>query len=144
MKKTTIFLFKLFYKLFKKVFGSNELDSFEGAISLTILVYLLFILFFGNYIILRLLNYNFIKQKNEWLIIVIFFIFYFIFYKVIKKQTNTLKEKLVTWFKQPENKFLIVILLAVTVVGIIDDNLEIIMIVYAGAFLYGMLFLNPT
>lgn len=57
-----------------------------------------------------------------------------------KKQTNTLKEKLFTWFKQPENIFLIVILLAVTVVGIIDDNLEIIMIVYAGAFLYGMLF----
>lgn len=57
-----------------------------------------------------------------------------------KKQTNTLKEKLVTWFKQPENIFLIVILLAVTVVGIIDDNLEIIMIVYVGAFLYGMLF----
>jgi len=58
----------------------------------------------------------------------------------MKKETNTFKEKLVTWFKQPENIFLIVILLAVTIVGIIDDNLKIIVIVYTGAFLYGILF----
>jgi hypothetical protein len=57
-----------------------------------------------------------------------------------KKQTNTLKEKLVIWFKQPENILLILILIGVTIVGIIDDNLEIIIIVYIGAFLYGMLF----
>lgn len=57
-----------------------------------------------------------------------------------EKQANTFKVKLLTWFKQPENIFLILILLAVTVVGIVDDNLEIIMIVYAVAFLYGILF----
>ena len=57
-----------------------------------------------------------------------------------KKQTNTVKEKLVIWFKQPENILLILILIGVTIVGIIDDNLEIIIIVYIGAFLYGMLF----
>ena len=47
-----------------------------------------------------------------------------------KKQTNTVKEKLVIWFKQPENILLILILIGVTIVGIIDDNLEIIIIVY--------------
>lgn len=57
-----------------------------------------------------------------------------------EKQANTFKAKLVTWFKQPANIFLILILLAVTVVGVVDDNLEIIMIVYAVAFLYGILF----
>lgn len=57
-----------------------------------------------------------------------------------EKQANTFKLKLLTWFKQPANIFLILILLAVTVVGIVDDNLEIIMIVYAVAFLYGILF----
>lgn len=93
MENISIFLFKNFYKLFKNKIGSNELNSFEGAISLTILIYSFFILFFGNYIILQLFNYNFIKQTNEWILAFIYFIFNYIFYKMIKKQIKSNKVK---------------------------------------------------
>lgn len=57
-----------------------------------------------------------------------------------KKLTNIPKKKLFIWFKKPENILLIIILIGVTIVGVIDDNLEIIIIVYICAFLYGILF----
>lgn len=53
---------------------------------------------------------------------------------------NAFKKKLAIWLKQPENIFLTLILSAVTIIGIIDNNLEIIVVVYAGAFLYGTIF----
>lgn len=56
-----------------------------------------------------------------------------------KEETKTLSEKILLWFKNPENILLFLILIAVTVVGIIDNNLEIIVIVYLIAFLYGRL-----
>lgn len=56
-----------------------------------------------------------------------------------KKQNNALKNKLLTWLKQPENIFLIAILLAVAVVGLVEGSLTTIAIVYAFAFLFGLL-----
>lgn len=53
---------------------------------------------------------------------------------------NAFKKKFAIWLKQPENIFLILILSAVTIIGIIDNNLEIIVFVYAVAFLHGILF----
>lgn len=47
--------------------------------------------------------------------------------------------KLIHWIKQPENIVFIVLLIAVTIYGIIDDNLGIIIKVYIYAFLFGLL-----
>lgn len=56
----------------------------------------------------------------------------------IKKETiKTPKEKMVRWLKEPENIVLCVLLIAVTIIGIIDDNLLIIIIVFTLVFLYG-------
>jgi hypothetical protein len=56
-----------------------------------------------------------------------------------KEETKTLKELIFSWLKKPENILLCILLLAVTVIGIIDNNLEIIFIVYFLAFLYGII-----
>lgn len=56
-----------------------------------------------------------------------------------KSKSLTIKEKVVFWVKKPENIVLMAILAIVTIIGIIDDNLEIIAMVYAFAFLFGLL-----
>lgn len=50
-----------------------------------------------------------------------------------------MKEKVIFWVKKPENIVMIIILTIVTIIGIIDGNLEIIAIVYAFALLFGLL-----
>ncbi|MCF6168795.1 hypothetical protein [Lutibacter sp.] len=56
-----------------------------------------------------------------------------------KKTTNkTAKENILLWIKNPENILLCLIILAGTIIGIIDNNLEVIFIVYFLAFLYGL------
>jgi ABC-type transport system involved in cytochrome bd biosynthesis fused ATPase/permease subunit len=54
------------------------------------------------------------------------------------KETKTTKEKIYLWIKNPENILFCLIILAGTIIGIIDNNLEIIFIVYFLAFLYGL------
>ena len=49
------------------------------------------------------------------------------------------KNKIVFWVKKPENIALIFLLIIVTIIGIIDDKLDIILIVYVVAFLFGLL-----
>ena len=56
-----------------------------------------------------------------------------------KKITNTLYERLSVWLRKPENILFCIIMLAVTIVGIIDNNIEIIIIVYFFIFLYGLI-----
>ncbi|WP_264550627.1 hypothetical protein [Flavobacterium sp. N2038] len=51
----------------------------------------------------------------------------------------TWKAKIAIWLKKPENILLLIILGIVTVIGIMDNNLDIILIVYGCAFLYGLL-----
>jgi hypothetical protein len=51
----------------------------------------------------------------------------------------TIKDKVISWVKKPENIVLMIILTIVTIIGIMDDNLEIIILVYAIAFLFGVL-----
>lgn len=51
----------------------------------------------------------------------------------------TWKAKITIWLKKPENILLVIILAIVTVIGIMDNNLDIIFIVYGCAFLYGLL-----
>jgi hypothetical protein len=55
-----------------------------------------------------------------------------------KKETKTTKEKKFLWIKNPKNILFCLIILAGIIIGIIDDNLEIIFIVYFLAFLYGL------
>jgi hypothetical protein len=47
--------------------------------------------------------------------------------------------KLINWFKNPRNIVFIVLMVAVAIYGIIDNNLEIIAGVYVVAFLVGLL-----
>lgn len=47
--------------------------------------------------------------------------------------------KLIVWVKRPENIVFLILMMIVTVIGIIDGNLEIIVIVYASLFLFGLL-----
>lgn len=91
MKKITIFLFKFFYKLFNSRFGSDDMTSNAGAISLTILVYSFFIIFLGNFIILHFFKFNIIKETNEWIRTFFTFLFYIIFYYIIKRQIKSVK-----------------------------------------------------
>ncbi|MCD0476653.1 hypothetical protein LPB87_19850 [Flavobacterium sp. EDS] len=56
-----------------------------------------------------------------------------------KNKSLTTKEKIIFWVKKPENIALIFLLIIVTIIGIIDDKLDIILIVYVVAFLFGLL-----
>lgn len=56
--------------------------------------------------------------------------------KEIIKRT---KDKIFLWLKEPKNIVLCAILLAVGVLGVIEGNLIIIIVVYLGVFLYGHL-----
>lgn len=47
--------------------------------------------------------------------------------------------KLINWFKNPRNIVFIILMVAVAIYGIIDNNLEIIAGVYVVAFLVGLL-----
>jgi hypothetical protein len=47
--------------------------------------------------------------------------------------------KLIFWVKKPKNIVFLILMMIVTVIGIIDGNLEIIAIVYAFLFLFGLL-----
>ena len=47
--------------------------------------------------------------------------------------------KFIVWVKKPENIVFLLLMMIVTVIGIIDGNLEIIVIVYASLFLFGLL-----
>lgn len=47
--------------------------------------------------------------------------------------------KLINWFKAPRNIVFILLMVASAIYGVINDNLEIIAIVYAGCFLFGLL-----
>ena len=57
----------------------------------------------------------------------------------MKKIIKTSKDKFVLWLKEPKNFVLFLILLAVGVLGIIEGNLVIIIVVYLGIFLFGQL-----
>ncbi|SEP32817.1 hypothetical protein SAMN05444671_0022 [Flavobacterium sp. CF108] len=46
--------------------------------------------------------------------------------------------KLISWIKKPENIILLVIFSAITIMGIIDGNLIIIIKVYAGIALFSV------
>ena len=59
--------------------------------------------------------------------------------KEIRNKSLTIKQKVGFWIKKPENIVLIILLTIVTIFGIIDDNLEIIAVVYAFAFVFGLL-----
>ena len=50
--------------------------------------------------------------------------------------------KLIVWVKKPENIVFLILMMIVTVIGIIDGNLETIAIVYASLFglLIGVVF----
>ena len=48
-------------------------------------------------------------------------------------------DKIISWIKRPENLVLIILLIAVTIYGIIDDNLGIYIKVYVCLFLFGLL-----
>lgn len=50
-----------------------------------------------------------------------------------------MKGKIFLWIKEPKKIILCIILLAVGVLGIIEGNLIIIIVVYLGIFLYGHL-----
>jgi hypothetical protein len=54
-------------------------------------------------------------------------------------KSRTIKDKVIFWVKKPENLVVIIILIIVTIIGIMDDNLEIIVMVYTFAFLFGLL-----
>jgi len=54
---------------------------------------------------------------------------------ILEKKMN----KLIVWVKKPENIVFLILMMIVTVIGIIDGNLEIIAIVYASLFLFGLL-----
>jgi hypothetical protein len=56
-----------------------------------------------------------------------------------RSKSFTVKDKVVFWVKKPENIVLMIILTIVTIIGIMDDNLEIIATVYTFAFLFGLL-----
>lgn len=56
-----------------------------------------------------------------------------------RSKSFTIKDKVIFWVKKPENIVLMVVLIIVTIIGIMDDNLEIIAIVYTFAFLFGIL-----
>ena len=47
--------------------------------------------------------------------------------------------KVLQWIKKPENIVVMILLIAVTVIGIIDNNLEILIIIYLIAFSIGLL-----
>jgi hypothetical protein len=59
--------------------------------------------------------------------------------KEIRNKSLSIKQKTAFWAKKPENIVLIIILTIVTIIGIIDDNLEIIAMVYAFTFVFGLL-----
>ena len=46
---------------------------------------------------------------------------------------------LINWIKQPANIVFIILLIGVTIYGVIDDNLDVIIKVYLGIFLFGSL-----
>ena len=50
-----------------------------------------------------------------------------------------MKDKIFLWLKEPKNIVLCAILIAVGVLGIIERNLIIIIVVYLGVFLFGHL-----
>ncbi len=54
---------------------------------------------------------------------------------VLEKKMN----KFIVWVKKPENIVFLKLMMIVAVIGIIDGNLEIIAIVYASLFLFGLL-----
>lgn len=47
--------------------------------------------------------------------------------------------KLINWFKNPRNIIFIILMIIIAVYGIIDNNIEIIIKVYIGMFLFGLL-----
>ncbi len=47
--------------------------------------------------------------------------------------------KLFHWLKQPKNIVLIILLSGVTIFGLIDNNLGVIIKIYIGLFLFGLL-----
>jgi len=47
--------------------------------------------------------------------------------------------KMIVWVKKPENIVFLILMMIVTVIGIIDGNLETIATVYASLFLFGLL-----
>ncbi|UUC44812.1 hypothetical protein [Flavobacterium cerinum] len=57
-----------------------------------------------------------------------------------KSKFLSIKEKIMFWLKKTENIVLMILLIIVTIIGIIDGNLEIIAIVYAFLYLLGLLF----
>jgi len=52
---------------------------------------------------------------------------------------KNIKEKALLWIKEPKNFVLCLILIAVGVLGIIEGNLIVIIVVYFGIFLFGKL-----
>lgn len=56
-----------------------------------------------------------------------------------KKEIKKVPNKILTWFRDTENIFLFLILTAVIIVGIVDNNIEIIIIAIIIAFIYGYL-----
>lgn len=47
--------------------------------------------------------------------------------------------KLINWFKNPRNIVFIILMIAVAIYGVIDNNLEIISGVFVAVFLVGLL-----
>ncbi|TWF39722.1 hypothetical protein FHW36_105161 [Chitinophaga polysaccharea] len=47
--------------------------------------------------------------------------------------------KLINWFKNPRNIVFIILMIAVAIYGVIDNNLEIIAGVFVAVFLVGLL-----
>ncbi|SEN89633.1 hypothetical protein SAMN04488505_11473 [Chitinophaga rupis] len=47
--------------------------------------------------------------------------------------------KLINWIKNPRNIVFIILMIVIAIYGIINNNLEIIIKVYIGMFLFGLL-----
>ena len=57
----------------------------------------------------------------------------------MKKIIKNIRDKLMSWLKEPKNFVLSLLLLAVGILGIIEGNLIIIIVVYLGIFLFGQI-----
>lgn len=50
------------------------------------------------------------------------------------------KNKILSWIRKPKNSLLLILIFACLIIGIIDDNLEIIILVLFVAFIFGKIF----
>ncbi|CAH8283169.1 hypothetical protein EV196_102144 [Mariniflexile fucanivorans] len=86
MKKIIISIYNSIFFFFHKRIGSNNYTSKSAALTIVSFVIIGVLIILLNAISIILINYDFIKNANEWVILITFIFIYIITYSFVSKQ----------------------------------------------------------